>query len=151
MEDDINCRMRLDGLMVDFMPDDENILGYTNRWYKDALRTAENYVLQEYLTIRLVSPVLFVATKLEAYRGRGNNDPLQSRDIEDIINVFDGRPEIMGEIKQAAENLQNYISGELSELLEYSDFEYVVQSAAQGQSDREELIFKRLEAVIDKV
>jgi len=33
LDDDVICRMRLDGLKVDFMPDDEKILGFTNRWY----------------------------------------------------------------------------------------------------------------------
>ena len=45
-EDDIICRMRLPNaligrdLLVDFMPDDEAILNFTNRWYRDALQTA---------------------------------------------------------------------------------------------------------------
>ncbi len=30
------CAMKLDGLRVDFMPDDEKILGWGNRWYRDA-------------------------------------------------------------------------------------------------------------------
>ena len=42
MDDNIACRMRLDGLIVDFMPDDEDILGFSNRWYTPAL---------EYLTM----------------------------------------------------------------------------------------------------
>jgi hypothetical protein len=31
MEDEVNCRFRLGSLCVDFMPDDENVLGYSNR------------------------------------------------------------------------------------------------------------------------
>ena len=30
MEDNINCRMHLNDLIVDFMPDDEKILGYSS-------------------------------------------------------------------------------------------------------------------------
>ncbi len=149
MEDDINCRMRFDDLIVDFMPDDEKILGYSNRWYRQALQEANEYQLQEHLIIQLVTPVFFIATKLEAYKGRGQNDPLKSRDIEDIINVFDGRVGLNTEVKQAPNHIQEYISDELTKLLEHDDFEYVIQSAAQGQEDREELIFKRLELVID--
>lgn len=148
MEDNIACRMRLNGLIVDFMPDDEKILGFSNRWYTAALDNATNHDLTDELTIQLISPIFFVATKLEAYKGRGNNDPLQSNDIEDILNVFDGRPELVDEIKQGSEKIQKYISAEFSKLLEQPEFEYAVQSTAQGQADREELIFKRLEAVI---
>ena len=148
MEDDINCRMRLDSLIVDFMPDDEKILGYSNRWYRKALETAKKHELQEDLTIQLVTPEFFVATKLEAYKGRGNNDPMHSRDMEDILSVFDGRAELVAEIGQAEAGIQSYISEELGQLLEHPDFDYVVQSTAQGQGDREVLIFERLEAVI---
>ncbi len=149
MEDDINCRMRLENLIVDFMPDDENILGYTNRWYKQALKDATPYELQDGLIIKLVSPVHFIATKLEAYNGRGNNDPMQSRDIEDILNVFDGREEIVEEIEQYTDEVKEYISDEIKSLLSNSDFEYAVQSASQNQAEREELIFSRLEKVAD--
>lgn len=147
MEDDVNCRMRLDGLIVDFMPDDEKILGYSNRWYKPALQEAIPYQLQEDLTIQLITPVYFIATKIEAYKGRGKNDPLQSRDIEDILNVFDGRAELVDEIMQSPVDIQNYISEEFNQLLEHPEFDYAVQSTAQGQGDREDLIFKRLESV----
>lgn len=148
IKDNINCRMRLNDLIVDFMPDDEKILGYSNRWYGQALKEAKDYELQEDLTIQLVTPVFFIATKLEAYKGRGENAPLHSRDIEDILNVFDGRAELVEEINQASLNLRSYISKELVSLFEHPDFEYAVQSTAHGQRDREELIFKRLDSVI---
>lgn len=106
-------------------------------------------MLTDNINIQLISPVFFVATKLEAYKGRGNNDPLKSNDIEDILNVFDGRPELVDEIKKAPEEIQKYMSEEFSQLFEHPNFEYAVQSTAQGQSDREELIFKRLESVIE--
>jgi len=149
IEDNINCRMRLNDLIVDFMPDDEKILGYSNRWYGQALKEAKDYELQYNLTIQLVTPVFFIATKLEAYKGRGNNAPLQSRDIEDILNVFDGRDELVEEINHASLNLRSYISKELVSLLEHPDFEYAVQSTAQGQRDREERIFKQLDTAIN--
>ena len=151
MEDDIACRMRLKNLIVDFMPDDEKILGFSNRWYGSAIQEATDYSLQDGLVIKLVTPVYFVATKLEAYRGRGNNDPLQSRDIEDILNVFDGRKEVVAEIKQSAKELNEYIREQLGGLMEHPDFEYAVQTTAHGQDDREELIFQRLETVLSTI
>ncbi len=145
MEDNINCRMRLNGLIVDFMPDDEKILGYSNRWYSKALQSADEYELAEGLIIKLITPVYFVATKLEAYKGRGKNDPIQSRDLEDILNVIDGRVELINELQQAPVEIKKYISIELEQLLLHPDFDYAVQSTAQGSRDREALIFKRLE------
>jgi hypothetical protein len=69
------CAMRCGVLRVDFMPDDADILGFSNRWYKEALESAFDYEISEGMAIRLVAPEYFIATKLEAYRGRGNGDP----------------------------------------------------------------------------
>ena len=39
-----------------------------------------------------------VATKIEAFHGRGDGDYLASSDFEDIIRLIDGRPELVDEI-----------------------------------------------------
>lgn len=147
MEDDVMCRLRLGELIVDFMPDDEDILGFSNRWYKDALKLAEPYPINKSTNIRLITPPYFIATKLEAYNGRGNNDPLGSRDIEDILNLVDGREELIDEIANSPLELKEHISNEISLLLDHDDFEYAVQSTAKGDSGRIEIIFERLDAL----
>lgn len=145
-DDAPTCAMKLGDLRVDFMPDDDS-LGSTNRWYRAAMETASDYSLTSDLTIRLVSPVYFVATKLEAYKGRGNNDPLASRDVEDILNLVDGRDELLDEIMAASSDVQNYIALEISRLLETSYFEYAVQNQAPNDPERENVIFERLETL----
>lgn len=139
------CAMMLGELRVDFMPDDEVVLGFTNRWYAEALQTAQLFSLPSGQTIRLVSPVYFLATKLQAYRGRGNNDPLGSRDVEDILTLVDGRAPLVTECMQAAEPLRNYIAQELRQLLPLNQFSYAVTSAAGNDAGREALIFERLD------
>jgi len=74
-DDDVICRMRLGSLKVDFMPDDETIPGFSNRWYAKGIETSVVEPLTARLEIRRLTPPLIVATKLEAYRGRGNDDP----------------------------------------------------------------------------
>jgi len=138
------CAMKLGDLRVDFMPDDDS-LGFSNRWYKDAMATSTTYDLDEGTTINLVSPVYFVATKLEAWKGRGRGDALSSRDIEDILNLIDGRPELQDEIKSAADEVRDYISQEIGKLLRDGNFEYAVNAQARGDADRENLLFERLE------
>lgn len=66
-DQEVICRMRLGNLKVDFMPPDSDILGFSNRWYAWALKTAEDYLLSECMIIRLVTPPCFLATKFEAY------------------------------------------------------------------------------------
>jgi predicted nucleotidyltransferase len=147
LEDDVNCRMRLGDLKVDFMPDDEDILGYSNRWYAKGLELAQDYSLADDLTIKLLTPPFFVATKLEAYLGRGNDDPLASHDLEDILNLVDGREELVAEIEATDEDVREYIADQISRLLEHRDFDYAVQGITRGDKDRESLIFERLEAL----
>ncbi|WP_411959257.1 hypothetical protein ACK56M_03990 [Pseudomonas sp. s4] len=140
------CAMKLGDLRVDFMPDDDS-LGFSNRWYKDAMASSTAYDLEEEVTINLVSPVYFMATKLEAWTGRGQGDALSSRDIEDILNLIDGRPELADEIESASIEVRDYISQEIGQLLTDRNFEYAVNAQARGDADREGLLFERLEAL----
>ena len=148
INDDPICAMKLGQLRVDFMPDDPRILGFSNIWYVEALRDAEKYQLTPEVVIRLVKPAHFVATKLEAYLGRGNNDPLASRDIEDILSLFNGRDTIVAELAQASRSLRSYVGAQFEHLLFDRSFEFAVQDAAGGDVGREKLIFERLNAVI---
>lgn len=138
------CAMKLGELRVDFMPDDGQILGFTNRWYQKAMETATEYGLGGGLSINLVSPVYFIATKLEAYNGRGGGDALASRDIEDLLNLLDGRNEIVEEVRQAPAELREFIRQELDRLMDDDNFQYAVQSQCNGAPERETRLFNRL-------
>jgi len=142
------CAMHLDGLRVDFMPDDPKILSFSNIWYKEAYSSAMDYRLAEGLSIRLVRPAYFVATKLEAYLGRGNNDPLGSRDIEDLLILIDGRPELGKELLDAPTELKKYASSQFKSLTRHSMFEYAVSATARDDTDREALILERINLFI---
>lgn len=152
-EDELICRMRLrDGqagnLIVDFMPDDELILGFSNRWYGEALDAAELHTLPNGVAIRLVTAPYFLATKLQAYRGRGNNNPLESRDVEDIINVVDGRVGLAEEIVSSSVELRQFVRLQLADLMGHQDFEYLLQSSSRGDRARHELIAQQLELLL---
>lgn len=146
MEDEIICRMRLGAIKVDFMPDDEKILGFANRWYRSALAHAQPCRLDERVTINLLSPVYFIATKLEAWRGRGNNDPMSSHDLEDIVNLVDGRKELANEIMAASLDVRRYIAEEFQSLLKHPDFDYVVHGNLQD-INRIDLFYERWEQI----
>lgn len=141
------CAMRLGELRVDFMPDDASVLGFTNQWYRDAFLKAEPYVLPAQLTIRLIPPTYFMATKLEAYLQRGNDDPIESRDIEDILTLIDGRTELIGEILDAPAALRAYVGTQMAALQMHRDFDYAVQAAANNDRSREEALFDRIRLI----
>ena len=115
------CRWRRDDLIVDVMPMDEHVLGFSNRWYPAAIETAQRFEIAGH-DVRVVTPALFIATKLEAFHGRGNDDVFASHDLEDIIAVVDGRPEIVGDVAAAADDVRGYIGTEIRALLDDRDF-----------------------------
>ena len=115
------CRWIQGDLTLDLMPTDSTILGFSNRWYSQACENAGTVEVGEY-QIRLISAPYFLATKLDAFHGRGQFDYRMSRDVEDIVTVLDGRPEIVAEVQQAATLLQQCLSDEFSALLGERDF-----------------------------
>ncbi|MBH1983409.1 MAG: hypothetical protein I8H79_12710 [Burkholderiales bacterium] len=146
-QDDFHCRWRLRELAVDVMVTEERVLGFSNIWYRPAIESAVWHMLPSGRKIRIVSPPFFIATKIEAFKGRGQNDYLGSRDIEDIITLIDGREEIIDEIKQQEMAFREYISDAISIFLQQKHFEYAVESAVRNDSDRADVIFDRLQAL----
>ena len=47
----------------------------------------------------MVTAPVFLATKLEAFRGRGQGDFLFSHDLEDLMAVVDGRAALVEECR----------------------------------------------------
>lgn len=88
------CRWLFDSetgkVKLDVMPIDEKILEFSNRWYKSALGEAEHVSLPSGVVIKVVSPVYFIATKFEAFAGRGNGNYF-SHDLEDVVFVLENR------------------------------------------------------------
>jgi len=87
----------MDGVLLDMMPSEPGILGFHNRWYPKVVQAARTVPLPNRRVIRLITAPLFLATKFEAFRGRGGNDYLASHDLEDLITVIDGRRELIDE------------------------------------------------------
>jgi hypothetical protein len=96
---------------------DFRIRGIDPRW-----TTRKNVNWKKGLKIRLVAPVYFCASKLEAFAGRGKNDFHASRDLEDLIAVVDGRAELVGEIQAAASDVRSYLAKEIKKLISIREF-----------------------------
>lgn len=142
------CRWRHEDLTIDVMPVDEEVLGFTNRWYVPAMESSEEIELTG-LTLRSVTPVYFVATKLEAFRGRGAGDCLTSHDLEDIITVVDGREELVAEVRNAPEDVRGYIRDEFGELLRSTDFLNAMPGLLQEDA-RLPVLRERLDALASR-
>lgn len=115
------CRFIHGEVILDLMPTDAKILGFSSRWYPQALKTAGTAEVGGY-QIRLITAPCFLATKLEAFHGRGQFNYGMSHDVEDIVTLVDGRPELVAEVEQTEPSLQRYLSAEFSTLLAERDF-----------------------------
>ena len=114
------CRWRIAELrsaIVDVMPTLDHILGFSNRWYPLALETAVPVKLPSGRVIRLVNAPVFVATKLEAFAGRGKGDYLSSHDLEDLLAIIDGRATLLDECQTSGAELRAYLAERFGELL----------------------------------
>jgi hypothetical protein len=145
-EDNVICRWWVDRLIIDVMPTDTSILGFGNRWYPAALRTAQ-WIDIGSARVRVITAPYFLATKLEAFYGRGNGDYLGSRDVEDIIALVDGRPELLEDIRMADPELGGYLCDEFRELLHDRDFIEAIAGHLlpdDASQQRRELVVRRL-------
>lgn len=110
-------RWTLAGLKLDLMPSDPAVLGFTNRWYTAVLRSAFTASVGEGIEIRVADAPSFLATKLEAFLDRGQGDYLSSHDLEDVLSVVDGRPELIDEVRAADADLRTFVGATFADLL----------------------------------
>ncbi|RTQ53744.1 hypothetical protein EJV47_03145 [Hymenobacter gummosus] len=115
------CRWRYAQLVVDVMPTDDAILGFSNPWYPEGFAQAIPFELPDSTTIRILAPEYFLATKLAAMRDRGWNDLRLSQDLEDVVHVVDNRLQLEREVAQARAGVRGYIQHRLGELLAHPD------------------------------
>ena len=138
------CRWIYKGETVDIMPADKDILGFTNEWYKPAFAYRKEVILPDGTSIFIFPALYYVATKIEAIKGRGGNDLRFSHDLEDLIYVLNNCQQIIAYF-DAEQNLtlKEYISHWAHQMLErqnvreeiecvlpYGDFErlnYIVE------------------------
>jgi hypothetical protein len=118
---EIICRWTSDDLVLDLMPTYASILGFSNRWYGPALQKATSIRIDDFV-IRVISGPYFLATKIVAFRNRGGNDYVASRDMEDIVTVIDGRPELIEEVGGSELELRTFLGREVTDLLGNRNF-----------------------------
>ncbi len=116
------CRWISGAVVLDVMPTNPEILGFGNLWYEKALEHSLTFTLPGRKSINLVTAPYFLITKLEAFRGRGNGDYMLSHDIEDIVAVLDGRPELISEISNTGIDLATELSRQFKMLKEDQRF-----------------------------
>jgi len=115
------CRYGIGDVLVDVMTTTSEAMGFSEPWYAEAFSTAEDMELPDGTMIRVIRSPLFLATKLSAWRDRGKGD-YYAQDLEDILAIIDGRPELSGEVKQSSVEVRRFLAEEFSFLLSREEF-----------------------------
>jgi len=121
-EDAPICRWRSASVILDVMPTDEELFGFGSPWYQEALDNSTPQELPSGNQISMIAAPYFLACKLAAFDNRGNDDFMMSHDIEDIVAVVDGRPDLVEEIRNATGNLKAHLAGRFQSLIDNPRF-----------------------------
>ena len=116
------CRWKAGSLLLDVMPTNPHLLGFGSEWYQEAFEAATFKTLPSGKRIHMITGPYFLACKLAAFRSRGEGDYLMSHDMEDIVAVLDGRPDMQGEIEHAQIKLRRHLAESFRELSESHQF-----------------------------
>jgi predicted nucleotidyltransferase len=100
------CRYQIQGIIVDIMPTDPAVIGFSNKWYPEGFANAIDYTLDDKTTIRIFSLPYFVASKWEAYKSRGKNDYRTSKDFEDLVYILENADDFEEQMKHSPEHLR---------------------------------------------
>ena len=137
------CRWIVGAVRVDLMPTSETVLGFSNRWYEEAARTATRCTLPSGIVINLIFAPVFLATKLEAFDTRGRGDMAASHDFEDIINIVEGRSTRVAEVESASTDVREYLAARFRSIVASEQF----TNTLPGHIALDELHAQRIAAV----
>lgn len=149
-ESKVVCRYKLQGIIVDVMPTEESILGFSNRWYATGFHNTMEIALGDGVVVKLFIAPYFLSSKLEAFNNRGKNDGRWSTDFEDIVYLLNNRSTIWQEIKAIDGAVKSFILEEISMLLKnkYLD-EWIGSHLEYNQQDRGAYIIDSLRDLIN--
>lgn len=141
------CRWATSSVTLDVLPTEADVLGFGNQWYTAAMDNAEVVSLSDKVDIQMVSAPYFLITKLEAFDGRGDGDYIMSHDIEDIISVMDGRPQLVEEVIRSETALLNELATRFHRLLGDQGF----VDAVSGHMPTDDVNQSRVAGILDKI
>lgn len=111
------CRWLVDEIVTDLMPVSEEVLGFGNRWYDEALKEPVVVQFSESLSVKVVNLSVFLATKFEAHRSRGGQYE-ESHDFEDIVLALAYSVDACPLVRSASPNVRDFLAGEMHVFLQ---------------------------------
>lgn len=144
------CRYKYHDIVVDIMPSEGEILGFTNRWYREGINNTVSVKLDSDVAIQVFEVAYFLASKMEALRSeRRGNDFRGNSDFEDIVYLFDNRTTLSTDLLQADTVLRNYFKDAIAQILDRPNIyeEVAANLEFPGQNERRARIVKIWEEI----
>ena len=145
------CRWVYQDILVDVMPSDSDVLGFSNMWYDEGIENQISKTLPDGTEIFVFPPENYLVAKIEAHKGRGGSDLRQSHDFEDIIYIMDNCSKLLKNIANANESVKAYLNEECSRLLKNEGLTEGIESALPYGSEEEatEIIIELIQNIAD--
>lgn len=144
------CSYKYQNIAIDIMPAEDSSIGISNIWYIPGFKYLQQITLEEGTSINILPAPYFLATKLEAFKDRGNNDFYGSHDFEDIIYLIDNRTTIVEEILKSDEDLKQYIKQELTAIKSHPQSEEILAMHIHPliREERLQMLMEKIEQII---
>lgn len=144
------CSYKFQEIAIDIMPADDSNIGVSNSWYKPGFKHIQQIELPEGITINILPSPYFLATKLEAFKDRGQNDFYGSHDFEDIIYLIDNRITIVEEILNADNDVREYIKTELRAIKNHKQAEEILAMHIHPliREERFKMLMEKIEQIL---
>lgn len=152
IESNVICRWRINGVIVDIMPNDPAILGFSNPWYEEGYfhRIVNNV---HGIDVNIFSVPYFLAAKFVALQTR--TDGLQgrifdwrwSRDFEDIVKIVN-EIDLFDYLEQTSQELKVFLKTSFNELRQNQAF---LEEAISANLVRPFYTDDDIEAIITKI
>ena len=144
------CRWIVDEVTVDIMPTEAAVLGMASEWFQEAVSTALKMDLGDGVQASVINRPYFLATKLTAYRDRGAKDPFMSKDLEDIVTLFDGCQNTEFLLGEGSPSLQTFLTEGMRAHLENHEFVEAVEGCFRADPvsrERSRIVLERMRAI----
>lgn len=140
------CRWQYEDITVDVMPCDSSVLGFSNRWYTPGIANSIPYQLPSGRSIQIFSVPYLLASKIEAFMGRGQRNFYFSADIEDIVALLEGCSDLETSVQQADIEVRAFLSEWFkTELETLREIAPAFLSPAARNAGRTRLVIARIE------
>lgn len=149
-DQNVMYRYEFEDVLIDFIPYEATPLGPTNSWLKPGFPLAHGVQAGD-KTIKILPVSYFLATKFEAFKSRGKNDPFMSHDFEDIIYVLDNNIEVVENIKNADKKLITFMKELANFILNHPSRNDIITGHINPftNTERTPLVIEKLQLIVE--